>query len=66
MKTTSCKAISILNGALEVTHGAICTHEATIPRMAGFWGHNSNPIHGLQRVGISVFSLGGAMSTGLA
>ena len=50
MKTASCKTTSILIGALEVTHGTICTPKATTPRMAGFWSHNSNPVHGLQQV----------------
>ena len=36
MQTASRRTTSILNGASEVTHGAICTPEATIPRMAGF------------------------------
>ena len=33
-----------------MTHRAICTPEATIPRMASFLGHNSNPVHSLQGV----------------
>ena len=50
MKTASRKTTLILIGALEVTHQPIYTPEATIPKMVSFWGHNSNPIHGLQRV----------------
>ena len=50
MKAASCKTTLMLIGASKVTHGAICTHEATIPRMAGFWGQNSNLVHSLQRL----------------
>ena len=50
MKTVSRTTTLILIGASEVRLRPICTPEAIIPRMASFWGHNSNPIHGLQRV----------------